>query len=150
MKKINTHIHIIDKIKVFKIPALIKVDEFNKFVEIIITYNNIEYVGKGIDFMWVDAFASLQQYLPKGITLACCLTCKYGNMCPFGDTERKLLCTKKYKLRNKLEVAELYDNRKHYDVKEVFSDSYCSDYDAQSDDYYTYNDYRYKLHNIKD
>ena len=150
MKEISTYIHVIDKREVFKIPALIKVDKINNNVEIIITYNNIEYVGKGVDFMWVDAFADLHQQLPKGVTLACCLTCKYGNMCPFGDTERNLLCTKKYKVKNKLEVAELYDYQKNYDVKTVLSDSYCNDYDVQSNNYYTYNDYRYKLYDVKD
>ena len=38
-------------------------------VEVNLTYNGVVYQGNGTDFLWVDAFATLQSRLPKNIKI---------------------------------------------------------------------------------
>ena len=125
----------------------IKISYTDNEVEITLKYNNIEYCGTGSDYLWVDAFANLQRKLPHGIFLACCMTCRHGNMCPYGNKENQLYCTKDVKITSKDSVIELMDD-KGYDSffeRAVSSIHCCDDFIYQSDDCYTYNDYLYHL-----
>ena len=116
-------------------------------VEIIINYNGAKYCATGKDNLWVDAFADLQRKLPSDIQLACCMTCRHGNMCPYGNDKNQLFCTKDIVLTSKDDVIELMDD-KGYDsffARSVSSIHCCDDFIYQSDDCYTYNDYLYHL-----
>ena len=62
--------------------------------EITLLYNEMEYKGYGTDYLWTDTLADLQMKLPKDVKLACCMTCRHGNMCPYGNAENQLFCTK--------------------------------------------------------
>ena len=130
-----------------KISLPVKISYTDNEVEIILKYNNIEYCGTGRDYLWVDAFADLQGKLPSDIRLACCMTCRHGTMCPYGNDKNQLFCTKDVLLNSKDDVIELMDD-KGYDSffkREVSSIHCCDDFIYQSDDYYTYNDYLYRL-----
>ncbi len=151
MKEINTNINLIDSTVVLKTPAIIKLDEIDNdkmSVEITIKYNQIEYIGKGTDYLWVDAFVDLQKKLPKHVKIACCMTCKHGNMCPFGNIPRELYCTKYLNIYDKLDLCEKFNKYNLYENNKTLCDSYCDSYESQNKDYYTYNDYIYLL--IKD
>lgn len=50
--------------------------------------------GRGSDDLWIDAFADLQKQLPDGVSMKCCLTCRYGNSCPEGDAFNHVVCTR--------------------------------------------------------
>ena len=116
-------------------------------VEITINYNGAEYCATGKDYLWVDAFADLQRKLPSDIQLACCMTCRHGNMCPYGTDKNQLFCTKDVILTSKDDIIELmyYKGHDSFFEREVSSIHYCDDFVCQSDDYYTYNDYLYHL-----
>ena len=116
-------------------------------VEITINYNGAEYCAKGKDYLWVDAFADLQRKLPSDIQLACCMTCRHGNMCPYGNDKNQLFCTKDVVLTSKDDVIELMYNKGHdsFFEREVSSIHCCDDFIYQSEDSYTYNDYLYHL-----
>ena len=116
-------------------------------VEITINYNGAEYCATGKDYLWVDAFANLQRKLPHGIFLACCMTCRHGNMCPYGNKENQLYCTKDVLLNSKDDVIELmyYKGHASFFERAVSSTNCCDDFVYQCDDYYTYNDYLYHL-----
>ena len=62
----------------------------NPSSEITLCYNGNEYKGNGTDYLWTDTFADLQRKLPNDVKLACCMTCRHGNMCPYGNTENQL------------------------------------------------------------
>ena len=116
-------------------------------VEITINYNGAEYCATGKDYLWIDAFANLQRKLPKNFQLACCMTCRHGNMCPYGNKENQLYCTKDVQITSKDDVIKLMDD-KGYDSffkREVSSIHCCDDFIYQSNDCYTYNDYLYHL-----
>ena len=118
-------------------------------VQIKLTYNNILYQGNGTDCLWVDAFADLQKKLPHDIKLACCITCRHGNMCPYGNCENQLFCTKGILINSKNDMINLFDKNDPNVEKGVASTDYCDDFIYQSDDCYTYNDYLYQLNKKK-
>lgn len=114
-------------------------------INIILMYAGKEIFGHGEDFLWVDAFAHIQNQLPEGVNLKCCLTCRYGNMCPVGNKPDELFCTKNIIISQKSDLyfytedeAERNKRSRHYcDV--------CADYQPKSEEYYTYNDFPYYL-----
>ena len=114
-------------------------------VKISLTYNNILYQGNGKDYLWVDAFADLQRKLPDNIKIACCMTCCHGNMCPYGNVENQLFCTKDIKITDKKDMCNLFDKTNPFEERAVAALDCCDDFVYQSDYYYTYNDYLYQL-----
>lgn len=110
-----------------------------------LVYNNTEYYGEGVDYLLTDTFADLQSKLPQNVKLACCMTCCYGNMCPYGNEVNKLFCLKEKSLRNKSDVCEIFDNGNTPEKCVVSSYGYCEGFVYQNDEIYTYNDYLYEL-----
>ena len=146
MKKIiESQIFVLSKTN--KVSAPIQICYTNDGVEITVSYNDTEYCAKGKDHLWVDAFADLQRKLPHGIFLACCMTCRHGNMCPYGTDKNQLFCTKDVQLTSKVDVIELmyYKGHASFFEREVSSIHCCDDFIYQSEDSYTYNDYLYHL-----
>ena len=116
-------------------------------VEMTVNYNGTEYCATGNDHLWVDAFADIQRKLPSNTQLACCMTCRHGNMCPYGNDKNQLFCTKDVVLTSKDDVIELMYHKGHdsFFKRAVLSIHCCDDFIYQSDDCYTYNDYLYHL-----
>ena len=117
-------------------------DDFHPLSEIRIVYNGCEYIGNGKDFLWVDTFADLQKKLPQDVKLACCMTCRHGNMCPFGNPPNYLFCTKDIVISSKSDMCDVFDDD-NYDERMVEYCNYCHDFVHQTHDYYVYNDYLY-------
>lgn len=113
--------------------------------EIVLLYDGVEYRGNGLDFLWTDTFADLQVKLPKDVKLACCMTCRHGNMCPYGNVENQLFCTKDLRISGKEDMCNLFDQTDPDEERAVASLDYCDAFIYQSDEYYTYNDYLYQL-----
>ena len=146
MKKIiESQIFVLSKANKVSVP--IQICYTDDEVEITINYNGAEYCATGKDYLWVDAFADLQRKLPSDIQLACCMTCRHGNMCPYGTDKNQLFCTKDVQLTSKDDVIELMDDKGHdsFFERAVSSINYCDNFVYQSDDCYTYNDYLYHL-----
>ena len=147
-KSIQEHITLLSPTDIIIAPIQINYDNDEDAanpVEINLTYNGVIYQGKGTDHLWVDAFAALQNRLPKGIKLACCMTCRHGNMCPYGNVENQLFCTKGLEITGKDDIIELFSSTKPFDKRLVASFDSCEDFVYQNDEYYTYNDYLYEL-----
>lgn len=122
-------------------------DEFHPTVRVSIQYQDQEIWGYGEDYLWVDAFADLQKHLPDNVILKCCLTCRHGNMCPFGNKPGEVFCTKDFVVSSKEDMCNLFGTESN-DVIENRSRNYadtCENYKHQSADFYTYNDYLYEL-----
>lgn len=146
MKKINTYINLLESSNTIKVPMDITITEEDIIkINISLKYNGVEYIGVGIEWLWEDAFADLQGKLPRDVKLLCCMTCRHGNMCPFGNEPRELYCTKNIKVNNKNQLAELFNENKINQDNKVYCDYYCNDYEKQDTNNYTYNDYLYYL-----
>ena len=112
---------------------------------ITVTYNGIDYCGEGIDYLWTDTFADLQSKLPDGVRLACCMTCRHGNMCPYGNAENRLFCTKDLTITSKDDMCDLFDKTDPDSDRKVLSFDCCDCFVYQDDNYYTYNDYLFRF-----
>ena len=121
----------------------------NPSSEITLCYNGNEYSGNGTDYLWTDTIADLQMKLPKDVKIACCMTCRHGNMCPYGNTENQLFCTKDIRITSKEDMCNLFDQTDPFEERSVASLDFCDDFVYQSDEYYTYNDYLYQLNKKK-
>lgn len=91
-----------------------------------------------------DAIVYLQSVLPQNISLVCCMSCRHGNFCTYGNNDDEIFCLKGFTPKNKSDVCDLFSN--HFNlIKEKsrrFLD-FCKEY-APIDDatYYTYNDWK--------
>ncbi len=115
------------------------------------TYDGKEYWGRGKDHLWTDAFADLQKKLPEGVTIKCCLTCRHGNLCPVGNAPNEVFCTKDVQILPKSDLSDLYfytEDEEQRRIRSRQSCASCEDYQPQTDDYYTYNDFLYHLNKI--
>ena len=104
-----------------------------------------EYRGQGSDYLWIDAFADLQRQLPTGISLKCCLTCRYGNLCPVGNNPNEVFCTKDVSITQKSALFFYTEDNSERTKRSRQYCCLCEDYQPQSDDFYTYNDYLFFL-----
>ena len=121
-----------------------KIDPNPKY-EISLIYDAVEYSGTGKDYLWTDTLADLQVNLPKDVRIACCMTCKHGNMCPYGNPVNQLFCTKDCIINSKEDMCRLFDQTNPFDERAVAALSFCQSFEYQNDGYYTYNDYLYHL-----
>ena len=135
------------------VPIVITYDDSeviaNPKSEITLLYNKMEYKGCGSDYLWTDTLADLQMKLPNDVKLACCMTCRHGNMCPYGNEENQLICTKGITITSKGDMLDLFDQTNPFEERAVASLDFCEDFVYQSDNYYTYNDYFYQLNRKK-
>ncbi|MBQ8697364.1 MAG: hypothetical protein IJ519_06555 [Clostridia bacterium] len=121
----------------------------NKFakqpnISVGVIYNGKKLLGHGKDHLWMDAFADLQRQLPEGVTLKCCLTCRHGNLCPYGNAPGQVFCTKDRNITSKDDMCNLFDTCDTRALEHEITDC-CDDFVHQSDDFYTYNDYLFHL-----
>ena len=135
------------------VPIVITYDDSeviaNPKSEITLLYNKMEYKGCGSDYLWTDTLADLQMKLPSDVKLAFCMTCRHGNMCPYGNEENQLICTKGITITSKRDMLDLFDQTNPFEERAVASLDFCEDFVYQSDNYYTYNDYFYQLNRKK-
>lgn len=114
-------------------------------VNVGIRYNGQELCGRGKDYLWVDAFADLQKQLPQDVTIKCCLTCRHGNMCPVGNKPDELFCTKDVLIKQKSDLFFYTEDDTERAKRSCGYTCLCGEYQPQSENYYTYNDYIYQL-----
>ena len=114
-------------------------------VKVILLYDGRSIEGYGNDYFWVESFADLQKKLPDGVRLKCCLNCRHGNMCPFGNAPGKVFCTNGAIIQSKDDMISYIDDNPEWYKNERFYTDVCEDFVEQTDDYYTYNDYLYWL-----
>ncbi|MBQ2662343.1 MAG: hypothetical protein IJF80_06810 [Clostridia bacterium] len=148
-KMIETQISLISGMGRTVVPMQITYDDDEEATapisEMSLVFNDVQYTGKGTDYLWTDTLADLQCKLPEGVKIACCMTCCHGNMCPYGNLENQLFCTKELKIICKKDMCDLFDQTDPYEEQIVTSFDYCEDFVYQNDDCYTYNDYLYEL-----
>lgn len=109
------------------------------------TYGGKEYWGHGSDYLGIDAFADLQRKLPTDVFLKCCLTCRHGNLCPVGNSINEVFCTKDILIEQKSDLFFCTEDTKERTKRSRQYCCLCEDFQPQSDDFYTYNDYLFFL-----
>lgn len=110
-----------------------------------IEFDKEAFWGYGKNYFWQDAFADLQKKLPENVKLKCCLTCKHGNMCPVGNFQNELFCTKDVLITQKSDLFFYTEDEQERKKRHRKYTDICSDFAYQSEDYFTYNDWLYIL-----
>lgn len=132
--------------EIITVPVFVTHNEQDRDDEITvrIEYSGKEYLGKGKYREWTDAFANLQKALPINVEIQCCLTCRHGTLCPYGNLPNYVLCSKAEKINSKDDVIEWLDR---IDAKDVEKSSleFCEAFEVSNEKHYTYNDYLYFL-----
>ncbi len=106
------------------------------------------YLGDGTDdYLWIDAVADLQKKLPAGVTIRGCLTCRHGNLCPYGNEPGAVFCLRGTPLSGKMDVATLCDNHAVWIERRKAYFDCCDHWAETADDFFTYNDYHIFLKN---
>ena len=108
-------------------------------------YLGKEYSGTGQWIDWTDAFADLQKKLPDGVWLKCCLTCKHGTLCPYGNIPNHVLCSRAETINSKDDVIDwLY---RMDDIEPIKRSSFqsCEHFVFADEEHFTYNDFAYYL-----
>ncbi len=108
-------------------------------------YGGKEYIGKGTDDYGIDAIADLQQQLPEGILLKCCLACKHGNLCPVGNAQNEVFCIKDTVPKEPRDLWYYTEDPKERAQRSRGYFDRCHHFAPQSKGYYTYNDFIYYL-----
>lgn len=106
-----------------------------------ICYNEKEYLGVGTDFLWTDAVADLQKKLPDNVVLKCCVACKHGNLCPVGNARNEIFCMKDIKPSQKSDIFFYTEDNTEREKRQRAYFDHCKEFEPQSKDYYTYNDF---------
>ena len=105
------------------------------------TFEGKEYWGHGKDDLWMDAFADLQRQLPADVFLKCCLTCRHGNLCPVGNSANEVFCTKDVQIAQKSDLFFYTEDDAERAKRVRQYCNLCADYQAQTDEHFTYSDY---------
>lgn len=106
-----------------------------------IKYKGQELWGRGKDDLWVDAFADLQKQLPQDVTIKCCLICRHGNLCPVGNKPDEFFCTKDVLIKQKSDLFFYTEEETEREKRSRGCTCVCGEYQPQTEDCYTYNDY---------
>ena len=128
------------------VPIVITHKETEVDAEVIIKveYKDKTYSGTGTNLEWTDSFANLQKTLPNGVNIQCCMTCKYGTLCPYGNIPNYILCSNNAIINDKNDIIN-WLNKVNVDSVKKSSFGCCEKYDASNKNEYTYNDYLYYL-----
>ena len=87
----------------------------------------------------------LQKTLPHNVKIQCCMTCKHGTLCPYGNLPNYILCSHAVMINSKDDVIDWLAEMT--DVKEIEKSAcgYCEKFEFSNENDYTYNDYFYYL-----
>ena len=141
---LNTTLHLVTPAKMLVVPVEITYDgseEIAVKTKLTLTYNKKEYVANSSDGLNPYLLADLTTKLPDGVTPACCMNCRHGNMCPYCSNDNELFCTKDLSIISKEDICNLFDSTDPYKERSVAPLDFCDKYTPQSDNHYTYNDY---------
>ena len=118
--------------------------DFDADITVKINYLGIEYVAQGTSLEWTDAFANMQKALPENIKLKCCLTCRHGTLCPYGNIPNYVLCSHSESINDKDDVIVWLDRVDIDGVKRTSFQS-CQHFEFANEKHYTYNDFLWYL-----
>ena len=93
----------------------------------------------------MDAIADLQNRLPQGVLLKCCLACRHGSFCPVGNGMNEVFCVSDLVPKEKSDLFFCTENEEetHKRSREYFHQ--CEKFQPQEENYYTYNDFYHYL-----
>ena len=96
-----------------------------------------------------DALMQLAKRLPVGWRIKSCLSCRYGHFCPIGDYDNELFCVTDFEPKEPRDLWYVTENDEERAKRSRTLFDLCEKYAPQSSDYFSYNDYRLKLNDVR-
>lgn len=114
-----------------------------------INFGERNIISKQCDMMEY-AIAYLQNALPKNISIACCISCRYGNFCPYGGNDNEIFCLKDFMPKDKYDVCNIFSETFILiEARKRILLDFCDEFKPITDiDFSTYNDWKYKIEGI--
>ena len=124
-------------------------DDIDKAEQLTIksSYQGKNIVAVGTHYPFDDAFADLQNKLPKNTQIKCCVACCHGNQCPVGNAPNEVFCTKDVKITCKSDCFHFTEDVNERKKRSRPFWDHCDDFCPQDDNIYTYSTYWYYLRN---
>ncbi|MBQ2988338.1 MAG: HAD family phosphatase [Clostridia bacterium] len=123
-----------------------KENAVDREVTVKLKYREKEYISRGKEPEWTDAFADLQKQLPGDMRIKCCLTCRHGTLCPYGRIPNYVLCSGTETIKDKDDVIEwLYRVGDDIERMERSALQSCEHFIFADEAHFTYNDFEYYL-----
>lgn len=97
-----------------------------------------------------DALILLAKSLPEKWHIKSCLSCRYGHFCPVGNNDNELFCVTDFEPKSPRDLWEVTENNNEREKRSRMLFDSCEYYKEQSKDYYTYNDYYFKMNEDKE
>ena len=95
------------------------------------------------------AIFDLQKQLPNNMQIVCCLTCKHGTFCPYGNAENEIFCLIHHSPKDKMDVAAIFSAwaQRKVELQKNELLYWCDMYSKISENDYSYTDWHYYLDN---
>lgn len=100
-----------------------------------------EITAVGTYYPFEDAYADLQNKLPKNVKLLGCVSCRHGNLCPVGNRIDEVFCTKDVLITCKSDLFFYTEDEAETKKRSREYTDFCDDYAPTEDGVFTYNDY---------
>ncbi len=88
-----------------------------------------------------DALIEFAKSLPEDWCIQSCLSCRYGHFCPVGNADNEIFCVTDFEPKNPCDLWNVTESAKETGKRSRNLFYLCGQYQPQSDDYWTYNDY---------
>ena len=92
-----------------------------------------------------DSLVKLAKKLPKNWYIKSCYSCRYGHFCPVGDADNEIFCVTEFEPKQVCDLWHVTEEPSERSRRSRTLFHVCPKYQPQSDAYFTYSDYRYKV-----
>lgn len=96
-----------------------------------------------------EALIQLAKSFPAGWNIKSCLSCRYGHFCPVGDYDNELLCVTEFEVKTPRDLWHVTENIEERAKRSRTLFDLCDRYLLQSNGYFTYSDYYFRMNNAK-
>ena len=115
-----------------------KETKHDRTVTAALSLDGMDYVGIGKNCDVDEPLADLQNKLPDGAIIKCCVTCQYGHFCPYGSDGDTMLCIFPETISDKLDLVDLMAENKYAIKKNA---DCCENFAPAKDEFYSYNSF---------
>lgn len=92
-----------------------------------------------------DALILLAKNLPESWYIKSCLSCRFGHFCPVGNRDNELFCVTDFEPKTPRDLWHVTEDDAERKSRSRTLFECCEHYREESEDYFTYSDYFYKM-----
>ena len=105
-----------------------------------LVYDGEEYAERDGDEFYINQLVRIQKRLPDSVKIACCMTCRHGNECVYGNIPGEYYCFKDLRFSCKNDLLP-YMTPERLEARRRDFAFVCNVWQPQSKEYFTYNEF---------